>query len=187
MDCEFYDQTHCGIDAIDKKNNNNLINGCIFENSQLAGIYFVDSDINLIMGNKFKNNGEKDIWLTGGCRNNVISLNVFNTGSSDNGDNIWYNPVNNKGNYWSDYKNKYPNAKDDNNDGVWDTPYSIPGGNNKDYYPLTDEDESKDENPVNKNKIKSRIITIYQIFLSFINKIKTFYFSIFPIITSAAE
>ena len=41
-----------------------------------------------------------------------------------------------KGNYWSDYKEKYPDAKKQPFKGIWDTPYEIEGGDNKDTCPL---------------------------------------------------
>ncbi len=39
------------------------------------------------------------------------------------------------GNYWSDYKQKYPNASEVGTTGLWDTPYVI-DENNTDHYPL---------------------------------------------------
>ena len=40
-----------------------------------------------------------------------------------------------KGNYWSDYTTRYPNANETDNTGIWDTPYII-NENNTDNYPL---------------------------------------------------
>jgi nitrous oxidase accessory protein NosD len=39
------------------------------------------------------------------------------------------------GNYWSDYADRYPNAKEKGSSGIWDTPYII-DENNQDNYPL---------------------------------------------------
>ena len=66
--------------------------------------------------------------------NNTIYSNNFinNTNNAyDAYNNTWYNPHLNKGNYYDNY-----NKKDTNNDGISDTPYNIPGGKNKDLYPL---------------------------------------------------
>lgn len=41
-----------------------------------------------------------------------------------------------EGNYWSNYRERYPNATDSNGDGIWDTPYII-DAQNKDHHPLT--------------------------------------------------
>jgi nitrous oxidase accessory protein NosD len=38
------------------------------------------------------------------------------------------------GNYWSDYKEKYPGAREIDSTGIWDTPYSIDEQGDK--YPL---------------------------------------------------
>ncbi len=40
------------------------------------------------------------------------------------------------GNYWDDYKEKYPNARRIWSKGIWNNPYEISGGNNKDKYPF---------------------------------------------------
>ena len=55
---------------------------------------------------------------------NSIFLNDFKENSQnafcekvDNG--VWSN------NYWDDYEEKYPDAKDENEDGFWDDPYII--------------------------------------------------------------
>ena len=43
------------------------------------------------------------------------------------------------GNYWDEYREKYPDAIEI--DGIWNTPYNISGETNQDNYPLV--------NPVN--------------------------------------
>jgi len=50
-------------------------------------------------------------------------------------ENVWDEGYPSGGNYWSDYINRYPNAKELNGSGLWDTPYII-DANNVDHYPL---------------------------------------------------
>ena len=53
----------------------------------------------------------------------------------DGGPNIWDDGS--QGNYWSDYREKYPDARDADGDGIWDVPYEIPGdAGAKDNYPM---------------------------------------------------
>ena len=49
--------------------------------------------------------------------------------------NSWNNSYPSGGNYWSDYKNRYPNAVELDGSGTWDTPYVI-DTNNTDNCPL---------------------------------------------------
>jgi hypothetical protein len=49
--------------------------------------------------------------------------------------NFWDNGYPSGGNYWSDYKEKYPNATELDESGIWSTPYVI-DENNTDNYPL---------------------------------------------------
>jgi len=49
--------------------------------------------------------------------------------------NVWDDGAG-KGNYWSDYEDKYPDAEEI--EGIWDTPYVI-DENNRDNYPIVPE------------------------------------------------
>ena len=106
------------------------------------GIYMIMSAENLIFYNNIIENTEIGILLDmciGGGENNKIHHNNFIYNGDENGQayerggpkNIWDDGYPSGGNYWSDY-----NGTDNDGDGIGDTPYPIPGGNNKDRYPL---------------------------------------------------
>jgi hypothetical protein len=94
-----------------------------------------DDSFNRIYNNDFKNNDQHS----------------FDQGINDIGNHMtcwsYYvgNPFTgrNEGNYWDDYTGEDLYHGDDQDipgsDGIGDTPYNIPGGDNKDYYPLFDE------------------------------------------------
>jgi len=66
--------------------------------------------------------------------NNIIHHNKFidnEHNAYDEYNNIWDNGYPSGGNYWDDYT-----GEDTNDDGIGETPYDIPGGENKDFYPL---------------------------------------------------
>jgi parallel beta-helix repeat protein len=76
------------------------------------------------------------------CYNNSIYHNNFlnNTMNAyDEGINWWDNNFPAGGNYWSDYRDRYPDAQEIDATGLWDTPYEIPGGENHDRYPFMKE------------------------------------------------
>jgi parallel beta-helix repeat protein len=124
----------------------------------MGGFNFYVSDDNIIRGNTISNNpyGIEMMYCNGNTINeNNISLNtisglyVLNSSGNaiyhnnfignvqnayDNGVNTWDDGT--KGNYWNDYKEKYPDAQKVCCKGIWDTPYDIPDGENKDGYPL---------------------------------------------------
>ncbi|MFH1100944.1 MAG: NosD domain-containing protein [Methanobacteriota archaeon] len=56
--------------------------------------------------------------------------------ASDNGNNTWYNPELEEGNYWVLYDEPAEGAWDNDTNGIIDTPYHIFEGNNVDNYPL---------------------------------------------------
>jgi parallel beta-helix repeat protein len=91
-----------------------------------------------ITGNTISNN-LYGIYLFVSSFNNVIYHNNFienRYNAYGVGNNTWDDGE--YGNYWSNYKIKYPDAKRIWLKGIWDTPYEIPisGGNNKDNCPL---------------------------------------------------
>ena len=126
--------------------NNKIITIDALNNEQ--GIYFWDSINNKVVNNNVLDNNN-GIYLHY-SNNNSVYLNNFinNTDNaySSNSTNIWnstekitysYNGsthTNYLGNYWDDYKEKYPDAEEIDLTGIWDTPYSI--NSDKDNYPL---------------------------------------------------
>jgi parallel beta-helix repeat protein len=91
----------------------NEINYCHF-NENLEGIYCYSSNNNDIYYNDFLFNHEQ---------------------AYDDSSNDWDDGS--KGNYWSDYYG----VRDRDDDGIYNSPYYIPGGGNKDKYPLANEFE----------------------------------------------
>jgi len=61
QDCIMIDNSHSGVDAIDKDNNMNIIKNCTIENNAVHGIYFSQSNENQIINCKFKNNTDGDV------------------------------------------------------------------------------------------------------------------------------
>jgi PKD repeat protein len=71
--------------------------------------------------------------------NNTFYNNSFLSSSEkvwDERDNIWYNSILSRGNYWACYDEPSEDAYDSNSDGIIDKPYDIPGGDNQDMHPL---------------------------------------------------
>ncbi len=93
---------------------NNTINQNIITANTASGIYLYSSSDNAFLHNSFTNN-----------QNQVYTVGILI--------NIWDNGV--QGNYWNDYEDKYPNAKELNGSSIWNTPYVI-DGNNQDNYPI---------------------------------------------------
>jgi parallel beta-helix repeat protein len=100
-------------DGIELRNSSggNTLSGSNAANNGF-GIY-LDSSGNFIFDNSFVGN----------------TYPVYTGGSAD----IWNNGS--RGNYWSDYLTKYPNATEVGSSGVWNTPYVI-DTSNIDHYPL---------------------------------------------------
>jgi len=133
------------------KTNDSIISNNTVSNNNMYGILLWDSSNSTITGNNVSNNGEVGIVLLE-SNNNYIYLNNFindtlnvaassTTNILNSTEQITYTYngstyTNYLGNYWSDYKDKYPDAKETEDCGIWDTPYSMPYRPDSDNYPL---------------------------------------------------
>jgi parallel beta-helix repeat protein len=103
------------------------------------GLYVDGSSNNTVIANNIVGNNQVGIFLDGHSDNNTLYTNNLignaqQVGSNGGQKNIWDNGS--KGNYWSDYQAKYPNATEIDGSGVWNIAYSI-DANNTDNHPLT--------------------------------------------------
>jgi parallel beta-helix repeat protein len=116
---------------------NTITNNCIDSNKR-SGIYGTNrSCSNTIMDNNCTSNNKHGIFLHYYSNNNQILHNNFinnEENAHDDCDNTWDDGK--FGNYWSDYEERYPDAKKKPLKGIWDTPYEILGGKNRDTCPL---------------------------------------------------
>jgi parallel beta-helix repeat protein len=133
--------------ALWPSSNHNIISGNNITNNEI-GISLDWSSNNIISGNTITNNERNGIWLFASS-NNIIYHNNFVNNTKQVYDFDWDYPhmfpsVNlwddgaGKGNYWSDYEERYPNATELNGSGIWDTPYVI-DEKNQDNYPIVPE------------------------------------------------
>jgi parallel beta-helix repeat protein len=107
--------------------------------NNLTGIYVYNSAYNTIINSNISFNNGTNINLTTSNYNLIYNNNFFTSGdyknqSYDNGINLWNSS--DKGNFWSDYEQRYPKATNDGE--VWSIAYEIEGKDppNLDEYPL---------------------------------------------------
>lgn len=130
-------------------NDNSVSENYIAENGK--GILVIESSHNRIIGNTIKENNGWAIRLERGQRDNIIYQNYFIDNKVEEGlqvsmpglgwpdewkpgnPNVWDDGE--KGNYWSDYITRYPNATEINGTGIGDTPFYI-NPNNIDNCPV---------------------------------------------------
>ena len=137
--------------------NNTIKSNDIILNNQY-GIWLYNSSYNKIILNNNITNNNKGIRLKNFCNYNLIYQNNFinNTENAhDECNNIWDNGK--YGNYWSNYKEKYPEAKKKTlKPWIWNIPYEIDGGSNHDNCPLTNQWSKIDiSTSTQKNKVTS--------------------------------
>jgi parallel beta-helix repeat protein len=122
-DCSF---CPVGIYLIYSDNNSISENNCS-SNHWGSGIYLHSSNNNRIYLNNFINDGDG--------AHSSMSTNIWNSTSKMTYAHNGSTYSNYLGNYWGDYKEKYPEAEEIDGCGIWNTPYSI--NSDSDYYPLT--------------------------------------------------
>jgi parallel beta-helix repeat protein len=114
-----------GIFLIHSTSNNTITENNIVD--QDTGIHFHMASSNLIYHNNFVNNTKQvDDASWGHPQFPGVPL---------PSENIWDNDYPIGGNYWSNYTNLYPDAKELDSSGIWDTPHAI-DESNQDRYPL---------------------------------------------------
>jgi parallel beta-helix repeat protein len=87
----------------------------------------------------YLNARSKGLWLLSSNENTIYHNNFINnreqTGVSPSYSNTWDNGFPSGGNYWSNYKEAYPDAMEFDDSKIWNRPYVI-DGYNSDRYPL---------------------------------------------------
>jgi len=144
-----------GIESFNSDYNNILNNN--LSSNEAYGIYLLDSNNNIITGNIISYNtygiriqdsrnnkvfentiisNENGLYFCCGSKNNMVYLNIFEQNSVYNANDTISNQWDNGsiGNYWDDYIENHPDAKQIN--GIWDIPYNVTGGDNIDRFPL---------------------------------------------------
>jgi parallel beta-helix repeat protein len=139
---------------VDYSNENTVSGNTIFSNDY--GIKVCDSSSNVLFSNSVSNNThgilvdsssfntlkDNTLWenlygmgLSTPSADNTIVHNNFNNINQFFYENYWISMDPNiwdngaEGNYWSDYKTKYPNATEKDHSGIWDTKYVIDENN----------------------------------------------------------
>jgi parallel beta-helix repeat protein len=121
-----------------KKSSKNIITKNNISKNNLYGIWLYNSSFNKIIINNNISKNKVGICLKNSCLKNEIFQNNFLNNSKnayDECNNIWNDSK--YGNFWSDYEEKYPDAKKKPLKAwMWDIPYEIDGGKNFDNCPL---------------------------------------------------
>jgi len=124
-----------GIAVLSSSINNKICGNLIWNNSH--GMWFSGgSRENIVAENTIVKNNIIGIELTDGYNNLIYHNNFIDNKKqvTTNTVNKWDNGYPSGGNYWNDYKSKYPESKDEHSgvnqrgpgsDGIWDNPYTV--------------------------------------------------------------
>ena len=150
---EIFSNYYNGIELSSSKNVN--IIGNIISMNKNFGIKIGSITSNsFISGNLITDNNMEGIYIYLMSNNNIICRNNFiDEDTCDKADNFWDDGK--YGNYWSDYKLRYPDAKPKLfKPWMWDTPYEIPGDEgNMDNCPLVEQWPNSASIDIQRNKV----------------------------------
>jgi len=136
------DNIYFGI-RLEYANNNVIINNYVNNNKASGMTISAESSDNIFISNTVSSNLWGGVSVGQDCENNIFYHNNFlnkDISPFDSGINIWNDSYPSGGNYWIEYNgnDSFQGVNQDipGSDGIGDTPYLIPGGDNKDWYPL---------------------------------------------------
>jgi parallel beta-helix repeat protein len=119
---------------------NNSITCNNIASNELSGLYLDSSSGNIISGNNIASNILQGVFLYNSSDNRFYHNNFIDNGKTaqvyaGGSMNVWDDGYPSGGNYWSDYRARYPDAAENGSSGIWNMPYFI-DANNVDRYPL---------------------------------------------------
>lgn len=153
-----------GIHIYSTGNYDNVIANNTVRSNDINGLLLNYSRSNLIIDNRFFHNDENGIFIwnshenilaRNGFDNNKVSISLHSSSKNslyhnrlpdafDDGLNFWNTSYPGGGNFWSSYNGddaySGPNQDQAGSDGIGDVPYDVPGGSNRDWYPLMEFD-----------------------------------------------
>ena len=184
-------RNNAGIELVSSKES--LISKNYFANNRF-GINAVSSRQNNITENVFVGNTEGAVRISG-AQNNTFYHNNFidNNASGCQISNPWLvagNPEDNfwddgfQGNYWNDFKQRYPNATEITGSGVWNTPYYI-NEKNIDHYPLVNPYEPEMESQ--QEPFPTTLIVAATVIIAVVGAALLVYFAKYKKTTEKAE
>jgi len=110
---------------------NNIIHNNVVQSNQKGMYIYYSSNNNEIYENTISGNSQYGVHIIQSLNNRFYFNDFTNNGQNAQDPLTNYWSYNSQGNYWDDYS-----GYDNNSDGIGDTPYDIPGGDNRDEYPL---------------------------------------------------